>query len=86
MQASSEPVSRALFPSSMTTVAIRGAIEAAVMDNLRLEDFCYARARVGSWAGAPARNRLQDWGCPGQMPRQTSQEKSHCSQVAMVPR
>ena len=43
MQASPEPVSRALFPSGVTTMAIRGVTEAAVMDNLRLEDFCYAQ-------------------------------------------
>lgn len=74
MQASPEPVSRDLFPSSMTTMAIRGAIEAAVMDNLRLEDFCYTQARMGSWAGAPAWNRLWDWGCPREMPDQTPQK------------
>lgn len=84
MQASPEPVSRALFPSSVTTMAIRGAIEVAVIDNLRLEDFCYAQAGTGSWARASAWNRLQDWGCPRDVPGQTPQEKSHCSQVVMV--
>lgn len=68
MHASPELVSRALFPSSVTTMAIRGAIAVAVMDNLMLEDFCLAQARTGSWAGAPAWNRLQHWGCPGEMP------------------
>jgi len=54
MQASSEPASRALFPSGVITMAIRGAIEVVVMDNLRPEDFRYAHARMGSWAVAPA--------------------------------
>lgn len=64
MQVSPEPESRALFPSRVTAIAIRGATEAALMDNLRLADFCYTQARTGSWAGAPAWNGLQDWGCP----------------------
>lgn len=59
MQVSPESVSRALFASRVTTMAIRGAVEAAVMDNLGRADFCYAQARMGSWAGAPAWNRLQ---------------------------
>lgn len=62
MQASPESVSRALFPSSVTAIAIRGATEAREMDNLRREDFCHTQARMSSWAGGAAWNRLQNWG------------------------
>lgn len=69
MQASPESVSRALFPSSVTAIAIRGATEARAMDNLRREDFCHAQARTGSRAGAAAWNRLQSWGWTAVGPR-----------------
>lgn len=62
MQASPQSVSRALFPSSMTAIAIRGATEAREMDNLGREDFCHTKARTSSWAGGTAWNRLQNWG------------------------
>lgn len=62
-------------------MAIRGAVEAAVMDNLRQQDFCYTQARMGSWAGAPAWNRAED--ILAQMPHQTPNGKTHHSQFSV---
>ena len=83
MQASPEPVSRALFPSSVTTMASRGATEAAVMDNLRLEVSATHRQEQAPGLELQPGTGSRTGDVP-EMPDQTPQEKSYCSQVVMV--
>lgn len=75
---------RARFASRVTTMAIRGAVKVVVIDNLSQEDFCYGQERTGSWAGAPAWNRLQGiQDILAQIPHQTPNGKTHCSQFSV---